>query len=94
MVSVYKNILDTWAFPKIGVPENGWFIVENPIKMDDLGVPLLLEIPISSIFVRLTCFFSPVGWDNEVLYPIPKGSQVQAAMISPNNRRLAMKLST
>ena len=24
-----------WVFPKIGVPENGWFIVENPIKMDD-----------------------------------------------------------
>ena len=21
-----------WVFPKIGVPENGWFIVENPIK--------------------------------------------------------------
>ena len=26
-----------WMFPKIGVPQNGWFIVENPIKMDDLG---------------------------------------------------------
>ena len=27
-----------WVFPKIGVPQNGWFIMENPIKMDDLGI--------------------------------------------------------
>ena len=35
--SVFNGI---WMFPKIGVPQNGWSMVENPIKTDDLGVPL------------------------------------------------------
>ena len=36
-----------WVFPKIGVLQNGWLIMENPIKMDDLEVPLFSETSIS-----------------------------------------------
>ena len=46
-----------WVFPKIGIPQNGWFILEIPIKMDDLGVPLFSETPKWMVW---RCFF-PFG---------------------------------
>ena len=42
----WGNSSETWVFRKIGVPQNEWLIMENPIRMDDLGVPLFLETPI------------------------------------------------
>ena len=40
--------LDMGGEPKIGGKNPKWMvkIMENPIKMDDLGVPLILETPI------------------------------------------------
>ena len=43
-----------WGFPKIGIPQNGWFTMGKPIKMEDLGVPLFLETP---IWISIPSFF-------------------------------------
>ena len=59
-----------WWFPKIVVPQNGWFIMENPIKMDDLRYPYFWKHQFSwrVTLVKLKTFPRTFQGDNEQQY--------------------------
>ena len=61
-LDVWVYYVGIWVFPRIGVPQNGWFIMETPIKMDDLGVALFLETPISNKKIRQVSPGLCVSW--------------------------------
>ena len=46
IIITYPDIVDKGRFPKIGVPIlAGWFPIENPTRMDDLGYPYFRKPP-------------------------------------------------
>ena len=56
------------VFPKIGVPQNGRFLVENPIKMDDLGGTTIFGNIQMLIVQKIMVFFSSTREANIFLY--------------------------
>ena len=55
-------IVSKWMFPKIGVPQNGWFIMETPINMDDLGgTPIFGNTQMLDDKLHMVLWFFEIG---------------------------------
>ena len=78
---IFSNSI--WVFPKIRVPQHGWFMMENPIKMDDLGVPPFKE---TSICARVDSLPIYIG-DKLIIPPLIIGNPFHG-YIKPTKKRL------
>ena len=50
-IYIYIHIY-IYGFPDMGIPQNESFIMENPIKIDDLGAPPSQEMPYIYIYIH------------------------------------------
>ena len=66
-VCVYVNIYIyiIWGFPQMRVSKNGWSIKGNPIRIDDLEVPLFQE---TIIYIYIYTIHSNIHWIYVCIY--------------------------
>ena len=53
--AILQNKSDRWRFPQMGIPPNGWLGMEDPIRMDDLGLARLAPFQETSKLIQLEC---------------------------------------
>ena len=72
------------VFPKINIPQNGWFILENPIKLDDLGVPLFSETSIHT-YISLYLYTCIIYIYNIMSIDLTSKTSLYKADLHPQN---------
>ncbi len=90
MINRVKHFRHIWVFPKTAVPQNGWFIMENPIKMDDLGVPYFLETPILYMWNGSMYFTCHTSWTSTCMYPLGLPILWRAPLEGRGNQKIAV----
>ena len=82
------HLLKMWMFPKNrGIPKWMVKIMETPIKMDDLGIPLFLETP---MWLFWKVMISQLGF---VVHPLTSILYVKSTTIDPTTIRCHYILS-
>ena len=76
---IYRWNPPRWRFPEMWIPQNRWFPMENPIHMDDVEVPLLSHMIVSSYNIHIIPWNYPMKLSHD-----PKNGAMNRWLSSPS----------